>query len=101
MALWSLCPVPLTSMMFTGTLPIMAKPYVVPAVTVYGVCSWKSTHVNVVPMFTDLVWASSVPAVFVLAVYSAAIAFPVVVPSMYAMMSVIDPVDVAVKYEMD
>ena len=47
-----------------------------PAVTVYGVGSWKSTHEYVVPMFTELDCSSNAPAIFPLAAYSAAMAFP-------------------------
>ena len=47
-----------------------------PVVTVYGVGSWKSTHVNVVPMFTGLDWASSAPAEFPLTAYKAVMQFP-------------------------
>jgi hypothetical protein len=55
----------------------------------------------VVPMFTELVCSSRVLAVPPLVAYSAAMAFPVVVPSMYAMMSVTVPVFVLWKYETD
>ena len=48
----------------------------------YGVGSWKSTHVNVVPMFTGLDCASSAPAEFPLTAYNAAMQFPVDAPSM-------------------
>ena len=53
-----------------------------PDVAVYGVVSWKSIHEYVVPMFTELDCASRVLGVFPVTVYSAAVAFPVVVPSM-------------------
>ena len=49
---------------------------------VYGVCSWKSIHEGVVPMFMEFDCVSSVVGVFPLMVYSAAVAFPVVVPLM-------------------
>ena len=80
-ALWSRWPVPLTSLMFSWTLPIIASPYVVPEVTVYGVGRGKSTHEKVVPMFTDFDCSSRAPAVFPLTAYIAAIAFPADVPS--------------------
>ena len=35
-----------------------------PAVTVYDDVSWKSIHENVVPMFTELDWASNAPGEF-------------------------------------
>ena len=47
-----------------------------------GVVSWKSTHEYVVPMFAELDCVSRVFGVFPLTVYSAAVAFPVVVPEM-------------------
>jgi len=54
----------------------------VPAVTVVGVVSWKSTHEKVVPMFMEMDCASRVLADPPLVAYSAAVAFPVVVPLM-------------------
>ena len=63
--------------------------------------SWKSIHVMVVPMFTELDCSSRVVADPPLVAYSAVMAFPDVVPSMYAMMSVTDPGVVEVKYETD
>ena len=45
----------------------MASPYVVPAVAVYDDGSWKSTHVNVVPMLTGLDCTSRVEGEFPLA----------------------------------
>ena len=45
--------------------------------------------------------ASSAPGVFPFTAYSAAVAFPDDAPLMYAMMSVIDPVVAALKYETD
>ena len=68
-----------------------------PAVTVDGVGSWKSTHENVVPMFAALDCSNSASADPPLTAYSAAMAFPDVAPSMYAMMSVTVPVLVHVK----
>ena len=53
-----------------------------PAVTVVGVVSWKSTHENVVPMFTELDCASSVPGEFPFDAYSAALAVPDAAPLM-------------------
>ena len=47
-----------------------------------GVCSWKSIHESVVPMFVELDCASNVVGVFPLTVYIAVMAFPVVVPLM-------------------
>lgn len=67
----------------------------------YGVGSWKSIHDIVVPMVTALVCSSRLLAEFPLVAYSAAMAFPEDAPSMYAMMSVIAPVVVDVKYETD
>ena len=72
-----------------------------PAITVYCVGSWKSTHEYVVPMFTALDCDSKAPADPPLTAYRAVIAFPGVVPSMYAMISVTDPEVVHVKYETD
>ena len=72
-----------------------------PEFTVYGVGSWKSIHENVVPMFTALDCSSRAPAEPPLTAYSDAMAFPDDAPSMYAMMSVADPVVVHLKYEMD
>ena len=72
-----------------------------PAVTVYVVDSLKLIHESVVPMFVALDCASSVVGVFPFTAYSAAVAFPDDVPLTYAMMSVIGPVVVALKYEID
>jgi hypothetical protein len=55
---------------------------VVPELTVYGVGSWKLTHVIVVPMFSEFDCSSRAPAVPPLVAYSAAMQFPEVVPSM-------------------
>ena len=63
--------------------------------------SWKSIHVIVVPMFTELDCSSRVLADPPLVEYSAAMAFPDDAPSMYAIMSVTDPDVVEVKYETD
>ena len=67
----------------------------------YGEVSWRSIHESVVPIFTALDCASSAPGVFPFTAYSAAVAFPEDAPLMYAMMSVIDPVVAALKYETD
>ncbi len=72
-----------------------------PAVTAYAVGSLKSTHVKVVLMLAGLDCSSNVPAEPPLTAYSAAMAFPGVAPLMYAMMSVIEPEVVHVKYETD
>ena len=47
-----------------------------------GEVSWRSIHESVVPMFVALDCASSVVGVFPFIVYSAAVAFPDVVPLM-------------------
>ena len=55
----------------------------VPEFTLYGVGSWKSTHDMVVPMFTEFDCSSSAAAdPPLLVAYSAAMAFPDVVPPM-------------------
>ena len=72
-----------------------------PEVTVYDDGSWKSTHENDVPMFTELDCLSKAPGEFPFTAYSAVMAFPDDAPAMYATMSVTDPVVAAVKYEMD
>ncbi len=69
--------------------------------TLIGVVSWKSIQVMVVPIFTELVCSSRVVADPPLVAYSAAMAFPDDAPSMYAIMSVTDPVVVLLKYETD
>ena len=53
------------------------------------------------PKFTELDCSSKAPAEPPLTAYRAAMHFPDVAPSMYAIMSVTDPVVVEVKYETD
>ena len=53
------------------------------------------------PIFTELDCANSAPGVFPFTAYSAAVAFPEDTPLTYAMMSVIDPAVVTLKYEID
>ena len=48
--------------MFRATLPNIARPYAVPAVTLYGVGSWKSTHEKVVLTLTALDCSSKASA---------------------------------------
>ena len=72
-----------------------------PDVTVYGVCSWKSFHEKSVLTFRGRDCTSKTPADPPLTAYNAAIALPDDTPLMYAIMSVIDPVAVHVKYEID
>ena len=75
-------PVPWISLIFMGTLPIIASPYVVPEVVVYADGSWKSTHEKLVLMLAGLDCFSRVVGVFPFIAYIAAIAFPWDAPAM-------------------
>jgi len=100
-ALWSRWPVPATSIRLIWTLLIIASPYVVPEATVYGVGSLMSTQEKDVLILTGLACSNKVLADPPLVAYNAAIAFPDVVPSMYAMISVTGPVIVLLKNDTD